>query len=455
VAAERVSELDAQIGRWRAYVERHRAVGTADVDELEDHLRDQVSELERAGLSYDEAFLVAVKRMGSVDALSREFAREHSDRLWKQLVLRREAAADDDARARLDLPVALGCAVGAALAVKAPLVAGLDLTTDPGFYQRNLSLFVLPFLAGYFAWKRRLAARGVALLVATFVAAAVVANVFPYAPGGFTELLVAIHLPVALWFAVGYAYTGGDWRTPARRMDAVRFTGEWVVYYALLALGGAVLVVLTAGAFAAIDLDIDDVVGRWILPCGAVGAVLVAAWLVEAKQSVVENMAPVLTKVFTPLATVLLLAFLVTVAWTGTGLDIERDLLVVFDLLLVLVLGLILYALSARDPADPPGPFDRLQLVLVVAALAVDAVVLLAMIGRLSTFGVSPNRVAALGLNLVLLVNLAWSARLLVGILRGRRPFADLDAWQTTYLPVFALWSVAVVLVLPVAFGFA
>ena len=36
-----------------------------------------------AGLTADEAFLVAVKRMGDLDELSREFAREYSERLWK------------------------------------------------------------------------------------------------------------------------------------------------------------------------------------------------------------------------------------------------------------------------------------------------------------------------------------------------------------------------------------
>ena len=47
----------------------------------------------QAGLAEDEAFLVAVKRMGSLDALSREFAREHSDRLWKQLVIAPDGGA--------------------------------------------------------------------------------------------------------------------------------------------------------------------------------------------------------------------------------------------------------------------------------------------------------------------------------------------------------------------------
>ena len=84
-----------QISQWREYLRRRRPIGSRDVVELEDHLRDQVGELTGAGLAGDEAFLMAVKRMGSLDSLSLEFAREHSDRLWKQLV---HAPTDDAAR---------------------------------------------------------------------------------------------------------------------------------------------------------------------------------------------------------------------------------------------------------------------------------------------------------------------------------------------------------------------
>lgn len=446
-------DLEDQIGQWRTYVERHRAVGTADVDELEDHLRDQVAELGRAGLRDDEAFLVAVKRMGSVDALSREFAREHSDRLWKQLVLR-PGADVDGAPERGSLRVAVLGALAAAAAVKLPALAGVDIEAEPGFYLRNASLFVLPILAAYFAWARQLTRRGWVLLAVVFAVAAVIASAYPVDDGGATEILMALHLPVVLWFAVGCAYVGGQWRSSPRRMDFVRFTGEWLVYYALLALGGGILLGLTLAAFSAIGVDVEWLVAGWILPCGALGAVVVAAWLVEAKQSVVENMAPVLTKVFTPLSTIMLLALLVTALSTGGVLAIDRDLLIIFDLLLVLVLGLLLYALSARDPQAPPSGFDRLQLVLLLAALAVDVLVLFAMLDRLSEFGLSPNRVTALGLNVVLLVNLARSAVLSVGMVRRRRPVAALDEWQTGYLPVFPMWAALVAVAVPPLFAF-
>lgn len=117
----------------------------------------------------------------------------------------------------------------------------------------------------------------------------------------------------------------------------------------------------------------------WLLPCGAAGAAVIAAWLVETKQAVIENLAPVLTRVFTLLFTALLLALLVAGLVQGDLVDTRRDLLIIFDLVLLVVLGLLLYALSARDADAPPSWFDRLQLVMVVAALLVDVLVLVAM----------------------------------------------------------------------------
>jgi hypothetical protein len=75
-------------------------------------------------------------------------------------------------------------------------------------------------------------------------------------------------------------------------------------------------------------------------PVRSDGAVIVGSWLVEAKQSVIENMAPVLTRLFTPLFTLLRLVFLATMAWTGTPIDVKREVLIGFDLPLVRVVGL-------------------------------------------------------------------------------------------------------------------
>jgi hypothetical protein len=90
----------------------------------------------------------------------------------------------------------------------------------------------------------------------------------------------------------------------------------------------------------------------------------------------------------------------------------------------------------------------------VVSALVVDAVALAAIAARISEFGFTPNRVAALGENLFLLVNLAGSAFLYARFLRGRGLFAALERWQVGYLPVYSAWAALVVIVFPPAFGY-
>jgi hypothetical protein len=447
--------LDEQIDQWRSYLRRRQAIHSVDVSELEDHLREQVAVLVDAGLATDEAFLVTVKRMGNLDALSREFALEHSDRLWKQLVVVPADSGEPQARARTDALVAFCLAMAAAVAIKLPALFGIDLDRDAGFYARNASLFVLPLLTGYFAWKRRLGTGTLRWLAVAFVAAGVFANVYPFARLGSTEVLTALHLPIALWLIVGIAYAGGRWGQVDGRMDFVRFTGELFIYYVLIALGGGVFTGFMAMIFRAIGIDVEPFFESWLLPCGAIGAVVVGSWLVEAKQSVIENMAPVLTRLFTPLFAALLVTFLATVVWTGRGVDIERNVLIAFDLLLVVVLGLLLYSISARDPRSPPGPFDILQVVLLISALLADGVALWAIAARISEFGFTPNRVAALGENVILLVNLAWSALLYTHFLRGRGSFTRLERWQTDYLPVYALWAAVVVIVFPPLFGYA
>jgi hypothetical protein len=263
-----------------------------------------------------------------------------------------------------------------------------------------------------------------------------------------------LHLPIALALLVGIAYAGGRWSQVAGRMDFIRFSGELFIYYVLIALGGGVLTAFMAMIFRSIGIDIEPFFESWLLPCGAAGAVLVASWLVEAKQSVVENMAPVLTRLFTPLFTVMLLAFLGTMAWTGSPIDVKREVLIACDLLLVLVVGLVLYSASARDPQAPPDLFDALQLLLVTCALLVDALTLLAIAARISEFGFTPNRVAALGENLILIVNLAWTAWLYGLFLLRRGSFARLERWQIAYLPVYPAWAAFVVVAFPPAFGF-
>jgi hypothetical protein len=446
--------LEDKIDLWREYLRRRQAIQAVDVAELEDHLREQVATLTGAGLDTDEAFLVAVKRIGALDAVSREYAIEHSERLWKQLVVPAETL-ESRARVSKEALVAVLLAVAAGLATKVPALFGVSLDHNPGEYMRNAGLYVLPFLTAYFAWKRGMSTAVIRWLALAFVAAAVFANVYPFPENSHTETLTGLHLLIALWLAVGIAYAGARWGQVSGRMDFIRYSGELFIYYVLIALGGGVLMLFMTLIFQAIGVDVMPFFQSWLLAPGAAGAVLIASWLVESKQSVIENMAPVLTRLFSPLFAAVLVAFVIALVWTGRGVAVQRETLIAFDFLLVLVLGLLLYAISARDPNAPAGAFDVLQVVLVIAALLANAAALWAIASRISEFGFSPNKVAALGENVILLVNLGWSAVLYIRLLRGRGTFAALEKWQTDYLPVYAAWAAIVVIVFPPLFGYS
>lgn len=444
--------LDTQIDLWRAHMERHATVTTTDVDELEDHLRGHIESLTAAGLSEDEAFLVAMKRLGSQDDIAHEFARENSKRLWKQLVL---GASGDDARkggATGWLAAVLFAVVGAVL-VRLPLFGNINGWVGEA-YQRSAGVIGLAALIAYLLWRRpsgRTMTIGIAFGVAVLGGLSLM---YPLRSGGDALISTMIHVPIAAWLLVGLAYAGNRWRTTEGRMDFVRFTGEWVIYMTLLALGGVVLMAISALVVSAAGVDPSTVLIAWVLPCGAGGSVVIGAWLVEAKRSVIENMAPVLARVFTPLFTLTFAVLLIVVLASGNVLDLDRNLLIVCDAILVLAAGLVLYSLTARSDDAGTGWFDWLQVALVAGALALDLLALINIVTRIGDGGWTFNRTVVLGANLILLANLAVSAWLLTRVTRGEAGAAlRLERWQTALLPVYGVWMLVVIVVLPPAFS--
>jgi hypothetical protein len=187
---------------------------------------------------------------------------------------------------------------------------------------------------------------------------------------------------------------------------------------------------------------------------GGCGVAVVAAYLVEKKKGRIETIAPVLARIFTPLFAILLLGLIITMALTGQGPSGDRDLLIMFDIVLALVLGLVLYTMSARDADQPAGWWDGTVLALVILALIADMIALSGIVGRLVAYGLSPNKTAALGENIALMVNLVLLAVGYYRFLSGRSRYQTVVDWQMRYLPTHAVWAAFVALAFPPLFGF-
>lgn len=446
-------DLEHQIGLWRAALARESNLPREDVQELEDHLRDEVESLRAAGLADDEALLIAMKRMGDHHEVARQLAAVDSDKMWRQFFEEQPAPA---ASGR-ELVWVIVAALAAALLGKVPLLFGVSLV-GPGFetHLRNLALYVVPVLMMVYYLKNRFTPRIAAFLAVTVLAGALAANLYPYSPGGATSFLVALHLPLLLWLVFGLAYAGDEWRTIRRPLDFIRFSGELFIYGVLILAGGVVLVGLVVAFFSAIGVPIEDFAQEWLGFSILLATPVIGAYLVEKKRSLIENLAPVLARIFIPLFLLMMVAFIAAVALRGQSIGANRDMLILIDILLLLVVGMVLYDLSARGDTETGGftlP-HQLNLALILAALVIDSMALFGIASRLAEFGFTPNRVAALGENILLAGNLVGLAVAYLRVATRRGSFSGLLAFQVRYLPVYFVWMVFVVFVLPVWFGF-
>ena len=446
-------DLEGSVRKWRDQVRSTGRVGAADMQELETHLRDSVGDLVDAGLAHDEAFLIAVRRMGNLNAVGEEFAKVSSENLWRQMVLGPASPESHQRYVReLGIVVLLGLLAG--VLGKIPAILGFGSPMQGGLiYVKNLSLFALPSVAIYLAWKRSRSWKLVLTLAGIFGAGALLVNLYPSFNPNNTSMLTAIHLPIALWLVVGLAYSGSGWRRVGIRMDLVRFTGEAFIYAVLIVCGGVVLTIATAALFELVGLNAGGFIENYLVVFGGLAVPIVAVFLVERKKTVIENIAPVLARIFTPLFLALILSVVIAVGFSG-GLRENRDVLISLDMLLVVVLALVLYTMSARDEDDAMRVSDWLTLGLLVATLILDAVSLSAIIFRLKEYGWTPNKVAALGENILVLSNVVG---LVVGyglFALGKINYRTIIAGQMKYLPVYFVWTLFVALAFPPLFRF-
>ncbi|MDD9149083.1 permease prefix domain 1-containing protein [Sporolactobacillus sp. CQH2019] len=449
-------DLEWNIRSWSDYLRARGNFKETDILELENHLRDEIDDLMKTGLSQDESFLIGVKRLGNVNTISQEYSKVNSENLWKHLLADPDHAYGAGGN-RKDIVLVIIFSLLAGTLIEMPGWFGLRLF-DPVyqlFYFKNLGLFLLPFIAIFFLIRHWSGWKVAAAVLGIFCLSALTVNLYPsYYPQN-TELLTGIHLPIFLWLITGAAYMGAAWRQSGRRMDFIRFTGEAVVYGTLIFCGVVVLAVFTEMIFQAIQIDLTGFIQQYLAVYGGCATAMITVYLVEYKKSIVENFAPILAKIFSPLFLIIMIAFLIVMVLSGQSPFVDRNFLIGFDLMLVLVLGLVLYVISARNVHDNNRLFDYLNLALILVALMIDGVALSAILFRLSAFGITPNKIAALGENLTLLVNLGGLAWLYLRYFAKKIDFSRLEKWQTAYLYVYVIWMAVVAFAFPVIFHFS
>lgn len=340
--------------------------------------------------------------------------------------------------------------VVAGLIAKIPMYTSIDADF---FYPRNMAFIVFPLLTFYFAWKQKQSVSKTIPIFIAFILSLIYINGLPNTNSD-TTLLACIHLPLFLWTVLGYTFVGRKLKDYKERFNFLRYNGDLVIMTGLMLIAGGLLTAITLGLFTLIDIRIEEFYFEYIVVGGLAASPLVGTYLVRSNPQLVNKVSPVIAKVFTPLVLITLVAYIIAIVYTGKDPYRDREFLLIFNLLLIGVMAIILFSVAETTKNAKTKVTTILLLLLSSVTIIVNGIALSAIVFRISEWGITPNRLAVLGGNILILTNLLLVAYKLFRASRNRVGLEQVEKTIAKFLPVYSIWTILVVFVFPVLFGF-
>ncbi|MCC2472404.1 DUF4153 domain-containing protein [Bacillus pacificus] len=316
----------------------------------------------------------------------------------------------------------------------------------------NLAFGVIPFIVVYFIYNNTPKKSITYFLAALFLIAGLYLNMLPLNYKD-SSILAYLHLPILLWVLLGLAFTGNEYSKGSTRLAYIKFNLEYCLLYASMAVSGMILAIFTMRLFSFVDLDIGEFYFSNVVLFGAAALAVVAAYLVSLNLKLAKNITPYISKIFSPLVLITLFIYLITVIWVGKNPFLDRNFLMAFNGILLGVLAVTIFSIVESDSDEKKSISDYINFALIVLALIIDTVALSAIVFRLSSYGITPNRLAVLGVNILIWANLIWIMFSYMRFLQNKSgPTAIQDA-VTKYLPIYGLWAAFVIFTFPIIFN--
>ncbi|MBA4300824.1 MAG: hypothetical protein C0433_12090 [Cyclobacterium sp.] len=339
----------------------------------------------------------------------------------------------------------------AGILAKFPAFFSID---EEFFYPRNLGFIAFPFVTAYFAWKNQLSINSLVLPVGVMLVSALYINLLPENQESDTFILACIHLPLLLWGLLGFVFSAAKIRDLSRRLAYLNFNGDAVIMGALLLLAGGLMSGITIGLFSLIGLQIEKFYFEYIVVFGLASAPLVATHLTQTNPQLVNKVPPIIAKIFSPLVLIMLVIYLGAIVYAGKDPYNDREFLMIFNMLLIGVMALIFFSVAESSKDEKSGPGIWILVLLSLITIVVNGVALSAIAFRIAEWGITPNRMAVLGVNLLMLIHLLLVAKKLIQTaLKNAQP-DQVGITLVKYLPIYLIWTAIVVFLFPVIFGF-
>jgi hypothetical protein len=371
-------------------------------------------------------------------------------RFWKiRLASVAEKKAGGFLAKELFVVILLSLAIG--VLVKLPVYFS-DIDPD-FFYSRNLATIVFNGLILYTFWQNRIFGKK-EIVSYIFIVLALISYVnFLPNEGGDSITLSLIHAPLLLWCLYGFTFVSFDRKNIAGRIDFIRFNGELLIFSGLLIIAGIVLSGITIGLFKAIKIDIDEFYFDNIAVFGLVAAPIVSSYLIHLYPNITNKIAPVIARVFTPLVLITLVIYLVSMILSGTRIFADREILILFNIMLLGVMAIIVFSIAELDKKGKKNINVLILLLLAMVAIMINIIALIAIISRFAD-GITPNRTVVLTSNILIFINLIIIAKNLFMSYFKDNDLTAVEHNLAKYLPIYAAYIVIVIFIFPILFGF-
>jgi len=346
------------------------------------------------------------------------------------------------------LLVVVVASIVAAIIAKLPAILGL---AEEAFYVRNVGFIVFPVLAGYFAWKNKVSRLNISIIGLVFLLCAIFINLLPDVESDVTTLS-CIHLLLLLWAVLGFAFVGSIKSLHEKRLAYLKFNGDLGIMSGLLLIAGVVLSGVTIGLFELLGMKIGDFyfqnIGIVALSCMPI----IATYLIEKNPHLVSRITPVIARIFSPLVLIMLLVYIVAIIYSEKNPYNDRDFLMIFNALLVGVMAVIFFSVAGDTNVSKKSPQMWILFLLSAVTIIVNGIALSAILLRISEWGISPNRAAVLGANLLILANLLLVSLQLFKVATGKRDLETVGRAISGFLPVYIIWAAIVTFGFPILF---
>ena len=332
---------------------------------------------------------------------------------------------------------------------KLPFLFNIDLEL---FYPRNIGTIVFPTLITYLSLRYKFSLYKWLMYLAISFIPIIFLNLIPGGDNSDTYFLSSTHSLFFLLSICGLVYIGGIRSNNNKRVDFLHYCGDLIIMSGLLLISGGLFTAITIGLFELIGFNIEDFYFENVVVWGLPAIPLIASYLIFNNEDLVSKISPIIAKIFTPFVFLILFIFSFAIIFSDKNILVDRELLLMFNIIIIAVLALILFSLSHIRSSN------KFQVILLFSLSLVsiidNLIVLFAISSRLFEFGITPNRLALTGLNLLVSFHLIIiSKQLFLLILKKCNTNSVLNS-IVSYLPIYVIWTSVVVFLFPTIFNF-